>query len=121
MKEAFEYLPYLSLPVGTSLLKAVQPLLRLNSSFQDYVVLVLRKAMFHREEGARQLAANGLLFLMSYIAHRKHALAQLSMSQPMTTGTDSLVDAAGVLQSELLGMRLCFPPHTPPPSLTWLG
>ena len=48
MKEAFDYLSYLSPMTAEGLLEAVQPILVLNPSFQDHIILVLRKAMFSR-------------------------------------------------------------------------
>jgi hypothetical protein len=48
VKEAFDYLSYLLPATAEGLLDAVQPILALNPSFQDHIILVLRKAMFSR-------------------------------------------------------------------------
>ena len=48
VREAFDYLAFLPPTSAEGLLKAVQPLMKLNVSLKDSLMLVLRKAMFAR-------------------------------------------------------------------------
>ena len=48
VKEAFDFLAYLPLASAEGLMKSVQPLMKLNVSLKDALMLVLRKAMFAR-------------------------------------------------------------------------
>lgn len=48
IKENFDYLSELSPSISHALLEAVQPIMAINQSFQDHIMLVLRKSMFSR-------------------------------------------------------------------------
>ena len=48
LKESFDFLAYLPLTSAEGLLQSVQPLMKLNVSLKDTLMLVLRKAMFAR-------------------------------------------------------------------------
>ena len=48
MQEAFDYLALLPFASAKGLLKAIQPIMKLNMSLKDSLMLVLRKAMFAR-------------------------------------------------------------------------
>ncbi|KAM5291788.1 Fanconi anemia group I protein [Ctenodactylus gundi] len=62
--EAFDYLSLLPLPTVQGLLRAVQPLLKVSMSMRDSLILVLRKAMFASQLGARKSAVAGFLLLL---------------------------------------------------------
>eukprot|EP01094_Clydonella_sp_ATCC50884_P027477 TRINITY_DN7907_c0_g1_i1.p1 TRINITY_DN7907_c0_g1~~TRINITY_DN7907_c0_g1_i1.p1 ORF type:complete len:1078 (+),score=192.27 TRINITY_DN7907_c0_g1_i1:87-3320(+) len=64
LKEALEYLSYMSPTIGRALIAAVAPLFVFNPSFLDHVVLVLRKALFSRELSSRLIAVDGILQLL---------------------------------------------------------
>ncbi|KAJ1485623.1 FANCI helical domain 2-domain-containing protein [Baffinella frigidus] len=61
--EALEYLGFMSSATAVSLIAALEPVLVLHPSLQDYLVIVLRKSIFSREPEARMVALNGFLFL----------------------------------------------------------
>lgn len=48
IKDAFDYLSYMSPAAAEGLLVAVQPLMTLSRSFRDSVILILRKSLFSR-------------------------------------------------------------------------
>ncbi|KAL2612804.1 hypothetical protein R1flu_024496 [Riccia fluitans] len=64
LKECLDYLTFLSSTSASSLVRAICPLFQLSRDLQDYTILVLRKAMFGREESARMTAVQGLLELV---------------------------------------------------------
>jgi Fanconi anemia group I protein len=53
----------LSLP----LMRAVHPILFMNSSFKDHVILVLRKSIFASELQSRLTAVTGFLFILQHM------------------------------------------------------
>nr|XP_014998461.2 Fanconi anemia group I protein [Macaca mulatta] len=75
--EAFDYLSFLPLQTVQRLLKAVQPLLKVSMSMRDSLILVLRKAMFANQLGARKSAVAGFLLLLKNFK----VLGSLSSSQ----------------------------------------
>ncbi|XP_074256102.1 Fanconi anemia group I protein isoform X2 [Saimiri boliviensis] len=75
--EAFDYLSFLPLQTVQSLLKAVQPLLKVSMSMRDSLILVLRKAMFANQLDARKSAVAGFLLLLKNFK----VLGSLSSSQ----------------------------------------
>ncbi|CAG8554981.1 4990_t:CDS:10 [Paraglomus occultum] len=107
IKEAFDYLSLLPLTTAKGLLTAVQPIVYMNQSFRDSLILVLRKAMFSRDVSGRQIAVTGLLSLLrmtvvtSANGQSSESAATFSMSNP-----DHHIQA---LALEILGMlRKCF-------------
>lgn len=53
--------------MATALIDAFRPLLRRRRDLQDYLFLVMRKALFHRENSNRAVAAIGFLNIMSSV------------------------------------------------------
>ncbi len=70
IKEAFEYLSFLTPDVARALLNAVQPLLEFNHSFRDYAVLVLKKSLFSRDLDGRLTAVHGLMQILAQSSAR---------------------------------------------------
>uniref|UniRef100_UPI00358E4A64 Fanconi anemia group I protein n=1 Tax=Myxine glutinosa TaxID=7769 RepID=UPI00358E4A64 len=64
VQEVFDYLCYLPPSAVLGLLKAIQPLLKVNVGLKDSLMLVLRKSMFARELEARKSSATGFLLLL---------------------------------------------------------
>eukprot|EP01119_Soliformovum_irregulare_P026267 TRINITY_DN9993_c1_g1_i2.p1 TRINITY_DN9993_c1_g1~~TRINITY_DN9993_c1_g1_i2.p1 ORF type:complete len:1240 (-),score=447.43 TRINITY_DN9993_c1_g1_i2:248-3661(-) len=69
IKEALDYLSFIPQTTAEGLLAAVQPLVYINPSFQDHLILVLRKTVFSREDGARMTAVAGFLLLLGSLKH----------------------------------------------------
>ena len=66
--EALDDLPQMAPPLAAAFLEALQGLLVMNPPLLDYSVLVLRKALFHRDAAPRLVATQGFLFLLRTIA-----------------------------------------------------
>ena len=64
VKDLFDYMSTLCPPVVEDLLNALSPLLRLRPDLLDYVVLVLRKAVFNKESNSRLVAVAGFVELI---------------------------------------------------------
>ena len=64
IREAVDYLSFLSADVARSLLQAIAPLLELHVPLRDAVMLVLRKAMFSRELESKKVAVEGLFVML---------------------------------------------------------
>eukprot|EP00057_Strongylocentrotus_purpuratus_P022740 XP_011677214.1 PREDICTED: Fanconi anemia group I protein [Strongylocentrotus purpuratus] len=77
VREAFDYLTYLPASTAEGLLKAFQPLMRLNVTLKDSLMLVLRKAMFSRQGEARKIAVLGYLQILKHF----RVFGSLPMSQ----------------------------------------
>ncbi|CAG8499966.1 11646_t:CDS:10 [Paraglomus brasilianum] len=105
IKEAFDYLSLLPLSTAKGLLTAVQPIVYMNQSFRDSLILVLRKAMFSRDVSGRQIAVTGLLSLL-----RMTAVTSGQSSESVATSSISNPDHhTQTLALEILGMlRKCF-------------
>jgi hypothetical protein len=65
VRAALENLSALPPAAAVALLLALWPLCRARKDISDFVIVLLRKAMFSRELGARLLAARGFLFIIT--------------------------------------------------------
>ncbi|XP_063781858.1 Fanconi anemia group I protein isoform X2 [Pseudophryne corroboree] len=74
---AFDHLFHLPFSTVQGLLKALQPLFKINISVRDFIILVLRKAMFSSQIDARKSAVAGFLLLLKNFK----VLGSLSSSQ----------------------------------------
>ncbi|XP_075714290.1 Fanconi anemia group I protein isoform X2 [Rhinoderma darwinii] len=77
LTETFDHLFHLPFSTVQGLLKALQPLLKINVSVRDNIILVLRKAMFSSQLDARKSAVAGFLLLLKNFK----VLGSLSSSQ----------------------------------------
>ncbi|KAG8575295.1 hypothetical protein GDO81_009504 [Engystomops pustulosus] len=77
LTSTFDHLYQLPFTTVLGLLKALQPLLKINVSVRDNVILVLRKAMFASQIDARKSAVAGFLLLLKNFK----VLGSLSSSQ----------------------------------------
>ncbi|KAJ3299522.1 hypothetical protein HK104_008618 [Borealophlyctis nickersoniae] len=81
IKEFLESLPNLNSKVAHKLLQAVYPLVDLNPSFRDGLMLTLRKGLFSKELGSRRVALHGFLeILMKMPVSDEEAIAASSQS-----------------------------------------
>ena len=64
LKTLLEYLLHLPPSVAAPMLRSLLPLQRQRADLRDHLVLLLRKAMFNREEGMRLTAVHGFLLLL---------------------------------------------------------
>jgi hypothetical protein len=63
IKESLEYVSFMPPATVGGLISALEPVLRQSSSLLDYLIIILRKALFSREEDARMVAVQGFLLL----------------------------------------------------------
>lgn len=91
VQEVLQYLPFLPPKCALSILDAITPLLRSTRkearSFQDHVVLVLRKAMCRHEASARLIAVRGFSHLLRetmLAASSDSSASQLSQAHEMS-------------------------------------
>lgn len=64
IRELIEYLPAMDTSLSLPLMTAIHPILFLNSSFQEHVILVLRKSIFGSELQSRLTAVTGFLYIL---------------------------------------------------------
>jgi len=64
LKQLLEYVLALPPPVATAMLTSLLPLQRQRPELRDHLVLLLRKAMFSRDEPSRLTAVHGFLLLL---------------------------------------------------------
>ncbi|XP_010259501.1 PREDICTED: Fanconi anemia group I protein homolog [Nelumbo nucifera] len=64
LKELLDYFTFMHGKVATSLIVALLPLIKLSRELQDYTILVVRKAMFRREDAVRIAATNAIIGLI---------------------------------------------------------
>ena len=76
IKQLLEYLLALPTSTATAMLTALQPLQRARPELRDHLVLLLRKAMFSREEPTRLTAVHGFLQLLQATATPAEVAAQ---------------------------------------------
>jgi Fanconi anemia group I protein len=81
VKETFDYLSFLPVSTARGLLQAIEPLLKVNLSLRDSLMLVLRKSLFSRQVEARKIAVMGYLLVLEKF---KIVNTMLPSSQPLS-------------------------------------
>ncbi|KAJ6355816.1 hypothetical protein OIU78_004028 [Salix suchowensis] len=64
LKELLDYFVFMHGKVATHLVAALVPLIKLSRDLRDYTILVVRKAMFRREDAVRLSATNAIFNLI---------------------------------------------------------
>ncbi|KAJ6323432.1 hypothetical protein OIU76_010859 [Salix suchowensis] len=77
LKELLDYFVFMHGKVATHLVAALVPLIKLSRDLRDYTILVVRKAMFRREDAVRLSATNAIFNL---ILAEKEATREVSFS-----------------------------------------
>ncbi|KAJ7955128.1 Fanconi anemia group I protein [Quillaja saponaria] len=65
LKELLDYFTYEPGKIATFFITALLPLIKYSGNLQDYAILALRKAMFHRDATVRLAATNAIIDLIS--------------------------------------------------------
>ncbi|RIA87302.1 FANCI solenoid 2-domain-containing protein [Glomus cerebriforme] len=108
IKGTLEYLSFLSITTADNLLKAIQPLLYINQSLLDGLMVILRKGLFTKELEGRQIALAGYLRLLKMPATNNReicSMPQMSMSSSNVLPSNNL----STLSFEIIGnLRKCF-------------
>lgn len=99
IKQLLEYVLALPPSVATAMLTSLLPLQRQRPELRDHLVLLLRKAMFSREEPTRLTAVHGFLLLLHTTSAPSGADAAATATSDPTGGAS----AALRFQLELLG------------------
>ncbi|KAF8977816.1 hypothetical protein BGZ46_007093, partial [Entomortierella lignicola] len=104
IKESLDYLSFLSLSTAVRLMAAVKDVAKINRSFRDSLILILRKALFSKTLESRQVALSGFLLLLSPSSKSQLNLRS-SSSRAGIQGPDNDIPGYSV---EILGMlRRC--------------
>ncbi|KAH9765890.1 Fanconi anemia group I-like protein [Citrus sinensis] len=82
LKELLDYFTFMHGKVATYLVTALLPLINFSRDLQDYTILVVRKAMFRREDAVRHAATNAIIDLI------------MAEKQSKTDGSLSLQDSS---------------------------
>ncbi|KAI7743443.1 hypothetical protein M8C21_011294 [Ambrosia artemisiifolia] len=110
LKELLDYFGFMQSKVASHLIDVLLPLIKFSHNLQDYIILVVRKAMFRQEDQIRLAAAGAIINLI--IAERQskqnkpcffqESSSQASSSQvhevPPVTGSDLFKELSGLLQ-----------------------
>ncbi|XP_043711857.1 Fanconi anemia group I protein isoform X2 [Telopea speciosissima] len=64
LKELLDYFTFMHGQVATSLVTTLLPLMKFSTDLQSYMILVMRKAMFRREETVRIAAINAIIDML---------------------------------------------------------
>lgn len=86
LKELLDYFSFMNDKISTALISCILPLTKFSRDLKDYVILVVRKAMFKREDMVRIAATNAIIELI--IAENKKNEAnpfEDSTSQPSSS------------------------------------
>ncbi|GFZ09009.1 hypothetical protein Acr_20g0008170 [Actinidia rufa] len=62
--ELLDYFTFMNGKIATHLVTVLLPLIRFSRDLQDYIILVVRKAMFSREDSVRLAATNAIIDLI---------------------------------------------------------
>ncbi|KAL7144432.1 hypothetical protein ABFS83_07G012200 [Erythranthe nasuta] len=110
LKEMLDYFAFMDDKISYRLVTVLLPLVKFSRDLKDYVILVLRKAMFRRENTVRLAALNAILDLILAEKQSKadglfsfqESSSQASCSQqaevPQPTKADLFQELSGVLQ-----------------------
>ncbi|KAD4178259.1 hypothetical protein E3N88_26850 [Mikania micrantha] len=110
LKELLDYFGFMQSKVAYHLVNVLLPLIKFSNNFQDYIILVVRKAMFRQEDQIRLAAAGAIINLI--IAEKRskqskqcfyqESSSQASSSQahevPLVPGSDLFKELSGLLQ-----------------------
>ncbi|KAK9059162.1 hypothetical protein SSX86_021781 [Deinandra increscens subsp. villosa] len=110
LKELLDYFGFMQSKVASNLINVLLPLIKFSHNLQDYIILVVRKAMFRQEDQVRLAAAGAIINLViadkqskqSKPSFYQESSSQASSSQvheaPPITGSDLFKELSGLLQ-----------------------
>ncbi|CAM8915143.1 unnamed protein product [Rhodiola kirilowii] len=110
LKDLLDYFTYMHGDVASNLITILLPLIKISRELQDYIILVVRKAMFRREDAIRLAATNAIFdLILADKASAKNSLysfqessSQASCSQqgkpPCSLGANLFQELSGLLQ-----------------------
>nr|GEV47933.1 fanconi anemia group I protein [Tanacetum cinerariifolium] len=110
LKELLDYFSFMQSKVASRLINVLLPLIKFSHSLQDYIILVVRKAMFRQEDQIRLAAAGAIINLIhaekqskqSRLSSYQESSSQASSSQaheiPLGISGDLFKELSGLLQ-----------------------
>nr|XP_043630505.1 Fanconi anemia group I protein [Erigeron canadensis] len=110
LKELLDYFGFMQSKVASHLISVLLPLIKFSDNLQDYIILVVRKAMFRQEDQIRIAAAEAIIYLVVADKQSKQnrpsayqeSSSQASSSQaheiPSGMGGDLFKELSGLLQ-----------------------
>uniref|UniRef100_A0ACD5XKG5 Uncharacterized protein n=1 Tax=Avena sativa TaxID=4498 RepID=A0ACD5XKG5_AVESA len=112
LKELLDYFAFMNDKISTGLINCILPLTKFNRDLKDYIILVVRKAMFKREDAVRIAATNAIVeLIVTESEYRKNEANPFedSSSQPSSSQLPEMQpEVGGVLFQELSGLlRRC--------------
>lgn len=112
LKELLDYFACMNDKISTGLINCILPLTKFSRDLKDYIILVVRKAMFKREDAVRIAATNAIVeLIVTESEYRKNEANpfQDSSSQPSSSQQPEIHREVGVeLFQELSGLlRRC--------------
>ncbi|XP_031386408.1 Fanconi anemia group I protein isoform X1 [Punica granatum] len=108
LKELLDYFTFMDGTLAAYLINSLLPLIKFSRDLLNYIILVVRKAMFRREDAIRLAAVTAIIDLI--LAEKKsktddHFSCQDSSSQPSSSQqAEVLCDIRGGLFQELIGL-----------------
>ncbi|GFY54641.1 fanconi anemia group I protein homolog [Trichonephila inaurata madagascariensis] len=94
--EILDYIYLIPHQNAVDILQALAPLLRISMPLKDTLMLVLRKALFHRDIEARKVAVSGYLILLKKL----NFIGKVSLSQSQTS-TSSQASSASLISTQI--------------------
>ncbi|PAN49744.1 hypothetical protein PAHAL_9G472400 [Panicum hallii] len=86
LKELLDYFSFMNDKISTGLISCILPLTKFSRDLKDYIILVVRKAMFKREDMVRIAATNAIVELIIAESRRNEANPfEDSSSQPSSS------------------------------------
>ncbi|KAI4996215.1 hypothetical protein ZWY2020_046806 [Hordeum vulgare] len=112
LKELLDYFAFMNDKISTGLINCILPLTKFSRDLKDYIILVVRKAMFKREDDVRIAATNAIVeLIVTENEYRKNEANpfQDSSNQPSSSQQPEIHRKVGVeLFQELSGLlRRC--------------
>ncbi|KAG8097308.1 hypothetical protein GUJ93_ZPchr0013g34681 [Zizania palustris] len=112
LKELLDYFAFMNDKTSIGLINCILPLTKFSRDLKDYIILVVRKAMFKREDAVRIAATNAIVeVIITESKHRKNEANpfQDSSSQPSSSQQpERHLEIGGCLFQELSGLlRRC--------------
>ncbi|KAF5944697.1 hypothetical protein HYC85_018774 [Camellia sinensis] len=98
LKELLDYFTFMHGNISTHLVTILLPLINFSRDLRDYIILVVRKAMFNREESVRIAATNAIINLI--LAEKQ------SKSDGPCSFQESSSQASSSQQAEIPGCRM---------------
>ncbi|KAF8766753.1 Fanconi anemia group I protein like protein [Argiope bruennichi] len=94
--EILDYIHFIPHANAVDILQALAPLLRISMPLKDTLMLVLRKALFHRDIDARKVAVSGYLMILKKL----NFIGKVSLSQSQTS-VSSQASSASLISTQV--------------------